>query len=109
MLERDLQTAVVEAMGIYNWLVAHFRPARTLQGWATAVSAQGRGFPDVVAARDRVIFVEFKVPPNRLSVDQATWADRLRAAGAECYLWTPADWLDGTVDNVIRPAYPVQP
>lgn len=105
MLERDLQDAVIESMRLQGWLVAHFRPARTAHGWATPVSADGKGFPDVVAARERVIFVEFKVPPNKLRPDQEKWLQRLRAAGAECYVWYPDNWLSGEIDKVLAPAY----
>ena len=43
-----------------GWTVAHFPPARTEQGWRTAVAADGAGFPDLTLVRDRIIFAEVK-------------------------------------------------
>lgn len=49
------------------------------------------GFPDRVLVRDRVIFAELKRDDGKPSPAQKEWLDGLAAAGAEAYLWRPAD------------------
>lgn len=49
------------------------------------------GFPDLVLVRDRVIFAELKRQNTHPSADQVEWLNRLANAGAETYLWRPAD------------------
>lgn len=92
MTEADLQRAVVELARLTGWRVAHFRPARTEHGWRTPVAADGAGFPDLVLARDRLLFVELKADRGRLTDDQQVWLDRLEHAGADARVWRPADW-----------------
>ena len=59
MSESALQDNVIELAHVLNYVVAHFRPARTAHGWVTPVSADGKGFPDLVlVGRGRVVFVE---------------------------------------------------
>jgi VRR-NUC domain len=105
--EETLQVAVIDAMHALGWLVAHFRPARTARGeWRTPVSADGKGFPDIVAAhikQKRLLAVELKGTKGRLSPDQVIWAEHFQAVAettvaVEYHLWTPADWSE----NVIR-------
>lgn len=49
------------------------------------------GFPDLVLVRDRVIYAELKRSTGKPSQAQKEWLDGLSAAGAEVYLWRPAD------------------
>jgi hypothetical protein len=64
-----------------------------VKGWAAYYTYDSRrsppGFPDLVLARDRVIFAELKTLKGRARPEQLEWLDRLRHAGAECYLWRP--------------------
>lgn len=90
--EAQFQQAVIEAAQLHGWAVAHFRPARTQHGWRTPVAADGRGFPDLVLTRDRVVFAELKAARGLLTDHQRTWIARLTTAGAEVYVWRPADW-----------------
>jgi hypothetical protein len=66
-----------------------------LLGWATyhpLVSMKSpAGWPDLVLVRDRVLFVECKAERGVLSRHQERWRDRFLTAGAEWYLWKPAD------------------
>lgn len=77
--------------------------AKTL-GWAryhTYRSERSQpGFPDEVLVRDRVIFAELKTVKGRLSPAQTLWLDRLRAAGAEAYVWRPSDLVE--IASVLR-------
>lgn len=89
--EADFQTYVIDLAHLYKWRVAHFRTARTEKGWRTPVSADGKGFPDLVLVRDRVIYAELKSDSGRLSSEQEAWLEDLAAAGAETYVWRPSD------------------
>lgn len=90
--EKDFQSQFEELAHLYHWHVAHFRASRTLHGWATAVTADGKGFVDNVCVRDRVIWVELKVEDAKLSEDQKAWNEWLKEAGQEVYVWYPSDW-----------------
>jgi hypothetical protein len=76
-----------------SWRVAHFRPARTLRGWRTAVQGDGRGFPDAVLLRGpRMVVAELKVGKGKPTAEQLLWLAAFRLAGAESYCWKPEDW-----------------
>jgi hypothetical protein len=90
--EAEFQTAVLELARLCGWRCAHFRAARTEQGWRTPVAGDGKGFPDLVLVRDRVIFAELKSARGRVSDDQQGWIEDLQHAGAEMHVWRPADW-----------------
>jgi hypothetical protein len=92
--EEAFKAEVLQLAQIMGWLRAHFRPARTNHGWRTPVEADGKGFPDLVLVRDRVIYAELKTDTGRLTDDQIAWLGALRAAGAETYLWRPRDLQD---------------
>ena len=51
------------------------------------------GFPDLVMIRaGRVIFAELKSQKGKLSPRQEEWIGGLADAGAEVYVWRPADF-----------------
>lgn len=84
---------VLELAGILGWTTAHFRPAMTTHGWRTPVQGDGKGFPDLILCRrDRLVVAELKVGRNKVTADQLHWLDSFKAAGAEVFVWTPADW-----------------
>ncbi|MHB8491182.1 MAG: VRR-NUC domain-containing protein [Solirubrobacteraceae bacterium] len=61
------------------------------------------GFPDLVLLRPgRVIFAELKATKGKVSDRQQDWYRALIDAGAEAYIWRPADWLSGEIDSVLR-------
>lgn len=92
--ERAFQDAIADLARMAGWTVAHFRPARTRNGYRTAVAYDGAGFPDLVLAhRTRgILFIECKTNRGRLTDRQQTWLDQLTAAGAHAAVWRPADW-----------------
>lgn len=88
--EKDLQQRIIQAAGLYGWRVAHFRPARTAQGWRTPMQGDV-GVPDLILARDgRVVLAELKSAHGRTTPDQDLW---LEALGDHGRLWRPADWI----------------
>lgn len=93
--EKLWQKQVIELAHMTGWYVAHFRTARQGTGkkqrFLTPVGADGKGFPDLVLVRDRVIYAELKVGYNDLRPEQVVWLAKLEAAGQETYVWRPED------------------
>jgi hypothetical protein len=81
------ESTVIDAARLFGWRVAHFRPALTKHGWRTPVAADGKGWPDLVLVRERVIYAELKSGSGRLTPEQEEWITRLRNAGQEVYVW----------------------
>lgn len=85
-----------------QWL-EQVRKTATMLGWLTYHPHQSMrsepGFPDLTLVRERVVFVELKrhATAAKLSPHQEQWRDALTRAGAEYYLWRPAD-----ADEVVR-------
>ncbi len=102
MTERELQDWIAATARLLGWRIFHARVARTAQGWRTAVSYDGAGFPDLCLVRDRVVFAEIKVDRGRLRPEQVVWLDVLREAGQEVYVWRPDDWTSGAIEDVLR-------
>jgi hypothetical protein len=102
MTEQELLDNVIELGHLFGWRIAHFRPAMTSKGWRTPVAADGKGFPDLVMTRDRTIFAELKSAKGRLSEEQLDWMAALTNGNAECHVWRPIDWLDGSIEAVLR-------
>jgi hypothetical protein len=89
--EAALLSHVVELAHMLGWACVHFRPALTKHGWRTPVQGDGKGFPDCILVRDRVIFAELKSDTGRLTPEQMAWFNRLTSAGIEAHIWRPAD------------------
>lgn len=90
--EAAFQKQVIQLAQTYGWHVAHFKTAPTQAGrWATPVAADGKGFPDLVLVRERVIYAELKSLKGKLRMEQAVWLAKLSEAGSEVYVWKPED------------------
>lgn len=98
--EAQWQATVVELAQLHGWSVVHHRPARTDQGWRTAVSYDGAGWPDLILLRDRLVVAELKSARGRLTPDQQAWIALLTDAGVETYVWRPDQFDD--VAKVLR-------
>jgi len=91
--EAQFQRQVLQLAKLCGWRTAHFRSGLDRRGnWQTAVAGDGKGFPDLVLVRERVLFVELKVNGNKLAPDQVAWRDALTHAGANWHHWTPDGW-----------------
>ena len=97
--ENDLLAHVLDAAKLFRWHRAHFRPARTMQGWRTAVQGDGEGFPDLTLCRPpRLIFAELKSATGKVSDKQQEWLTLLaQIPGVETHLWRPKD-----LDEIVR-------
>lgn len=98
-------TAQVLALASYlGWKTAHFRPAQNAAGqWRTPVAGDGKGFPDLVLVRDRVIFAELKTEDGKPTPEQRAWLAACAKAGAEAYVWRPS-MLDEVAETLRRNA-----
>jgi hypothetical protein len=102
MTEAELQAAVIELAHLRKWRTMHQRPGLTQSGhWRTAVEGTGKGWPDLVLCRDRLVIAELKSAKGLLSVDQQDWLHALKLAGVECHVWKPADWTSGEIEKVL--------
>lgn len=99
--EAAFQQQVIALAKLYGWRVAHFRPAQNAKGeWRTPVAADGKGFPDLVLVRDKVLFVELKTSTGKLTRDQVEWGGALLKAGATWTRWRPKDFDE--IQEVLR-------
>lgn len=98
---RELQRAVIDLARRLGWRVAHTPPIPTERGWRTAVAADGKGFPDLLLVRDRVIVAEIK-SADRLSREQKEWLSAFRMAGIAAHVWTPDEWASGEIERILR-------
>lgn len=112
MSERELQKAVIELAQRLGWLVAHFPSAPVRAGkYVTPTQGDSKGFPDLVLVRrHRLLFVELKAKAGRVRPDQKKWMDTLKEVNfdpligniVEVYLWKPEDWVNGTVERMLK-------
>ncbi len=91
--EEAFQKSVIDLARIGGFAVAHFRPAQTVNGWRTPVSADGAGFPDLVLVKPGVpiLFRELKSDKGRLNANQEAWGTLIQKAGGDWSVWRPSD------------------
>jgi len=99
--EEDFLSQIIDLAHIYHWRIAHFRPAWTQKGWRTAVSGDGKGFPDCVLVKPpRIIFAELKSEKGIVTPAQREWLDTLALLPrVEVYVWRPGDF-DGVAKTL---------
>ena len=91
--EKEFMARVLELAWEHGWRVAHFRRARTKDGWTTPVAADGKGFPDLCLVRGNVIlFCELKVGNNQPTQEQRDWLTALDQTLALVFVWRPEMW-----------------
>ena len=103
MTENELLEAVIELAELLGWRTMHQRPGLTQSGhWRTALQGSGKGWPDLVLVRDRVLYRELKSARGMLSMEQQDWVWALKRAGADVDVWRPEQWVDGTIERDLR-------
>lgn len=114
--EKELQDDVINLMHALGYLVVHFRPARTnrtyrgkdgkkRQVWVTPVQGDGRDYPDLTffhPVKGRHGWVELKRKGAKPTPGQIAYGELIKASGGEYYLWYPIDWINGTVERVLK-------
>ncbi len=97
--EDEFQAEVIVLAHTLGWRAAHFRKVRVARKdgsvyWQTPVAADGKGFVDLVLCRERIVWIELKMPGGRIDPDQGAWHKALKDAGQELYVFYPADWKE---------------
>lgn len=107
MTEDQLVRALLAALSWRGWMACHFRPARTAQGWRTAITGHA-GAPDIIAIHPDLgaLFIEAKSDTGKLRPEQVPWRDAGVSAASKhdgiTYLVArPADWLAGRLDDAL--------
>lgn len=98
MTEDELLRNVLHAAKLLRWRCYHIRNSRL------GIVQGDPGFPDLVLTRaPRVLFVELKAEKGRLTREQSGWlADLMACPAVGVAVWRPKDWLDGTIESVLR-------
>jgi len=109
MSENELLAAVLDLARVYGWRTFHARPAMTAKGYRTAVSGDGKGFPDLLMSRPGypLLAVELKSDKGRLTQEQTDWLLSL-AYKADTHVWRPADWHSGEILRALSGVSPSQ-
>jgi hypothetical protein len=103
MTEDQLLTAVLHLCQLLGLRTAHFRPARTAQGWRTPLAGHGAGFPDlIVVGPAGVLARELKTDRGVPSTAQLCWLTALSAAGVDAGIWRPIHLHDGTITRTLQ-------
>jgi len=90
--ESAFQAMVMELASLLQWASAHFHDSRReVRPGVFVGDRDAQGFPDLVLARDRVVFAELKRQGERPRAEQTDWLNALARAGEETYLWTLDD------------------
>jgi hypothetical protein len=102
--EAEYTATIIDAARILGWRTAHFRPARTVHGWRTAVQGDAKGWPDLVLVHPDagyVWFVELKRDDApKLRLEQDLWRLWLIGAGAVHYVVKVPSGLDGFIESL---------
>lgn len=104
-LERECQSAIIDAARRLGYLVHAERPAIRQSGkWSTPVEGDV-GFPDLCLVHNRqpvIVFAELKRRPNKTTPQQELWIDCLRDAGVGCHVvYVPED-MDRFIRDLAR-------
>lgn len=99
MLEREFTDQVLEFAQHNGWRTIHIRPARKVadeegkERWETPIQGDGKGFPDLLMARDnRLVVAELKCGKNKKTPEQIAWLQAFILVGAEVFTWYPHEW-----------------
>ncbi len=98
MGEADWQRTVVDLARTLGWLALHVADSRKevmnhrTRERRLVGDRDAAGLPDWLLIRDRVLFVELKRQDGQLSARQCEVLDALDEAGAEWFVWRPADY-----------------
>lgn len=113
MTERELLGAVVARARLQHWKVAHFHTVQAVVGgkkrWMTPVAADGKGFPDLLLVRERVLAVEIKGGGHRPTKEQDAWLTAFRLAGVRVAVFQPQDLDNGAIDAELHERIPYVP
>lgn len=92
--ERQLSDGVASLADLFGWMRYHTHDSRH----------SAPGFPDWILIRPpRLIVTELKSQNGKVTEAQQLWLHAwAQVQGAEVFVWRPADWVDGTIESVLR-------
>lgn len=97
MTERELQRNVIDlAVWLGFNLVYHT--------WSSIHSPSG--FPDLCLCRpsdSTIIFIELKSERGKVTPSQDAWIRGLKECGQTVYIFRPADWFSGAIEQALAP------
>jgi hypothetical protein len=96
MTENELLALVVRAAHNAGWAIDHVFEQ---QHYAHRT---GKGWPDLILLRDRLLFRELKSETGRISADQQRIIAQLQRAGQDMAVWRPSDWYSGRIEEELR-------
>lgn len=102
MSEDALLTNVLQLARLLRLRTVHQRPARVEDGWRTAVSGDGKGWPDLVIVGRALIVRELKSSAGKVRPEQVAWIAALQAAGVDVDVWRPEDWRSGRIERELK-------
>lgn len=107
MTEKQLLGTIIDLARMHGWRVAHFRSVNALRGdgssaWRTPIDADGKGFPDLLLVRERVLAAEAKGGAHRPTPEQDAWLSAFRLAGVTACVWIPRDLENGAIVAELR-------
>ena len=87
--EKQFLPTVIELLRCLGWEVDHTFEQRQY------AHRSSKGRPDIVAVRERVVWIEVKGDGGKLTPEQEYWIDLLKKARQEIYVIYPEDyyWL----------------
>lgn len=90
----QLKNKIIELAQYKQWKVANFRPARTNKGWRTPVSADGKGFPDLILVNPPLMMaLECKGQDEEVFTEQVEWITVFKLCGIyRAAVVRPSDW-----------------
>ena len=98
MTEGQLQSAIIKYAELMGWRIYHVTNVHK-----RLRSHTSEGFPDLHMVRGkRIVYAELKNATEERSDQQVLWAFAIHKTPAEYYLWRPADWMSGRVDEVLK-------
>ena len=98
MTENQLQAAIIKYAELMGWRIYHVTNVHK-----RLRSHTSEGFPDLHMVRGkRIVYAELKDATKPRTDAQDDWAEAIQQTPAEYYLWRPADWMSGRVDEVLK-------
>ena len=94
--EKELQEDVIELAKLLGWKGIYHT-------WRSDRSEPG--YPDLTMfhpERKRIIWVECKREHGKTTPSQVAYGELIKASGGEYYRWYPHDWLDDTIERILK-------
>lgn len=107
MTEKELLGKIIDLARMHGFRVAHFRSVNALRAngtssWRTPVDADGKGMPDLLMVRERVLVAEVKGGAHKPTPEQDAWLSAFRLAGVTACVWIPRDLENGAIVAELR-------